>query len=74
MKYMGTQSTTGLHLFGNTMVCTGLTLRRAKEMGIDADSVTIEDNYVQNFMPTTTPVFMTLVWEKGTRGFLGHNL
>ena len=71
MKYMGTQSTTGLHLFGNTMVCTGLTLRRAKEMGIDADSVTIEDNYRPEFLITTTPVFMPLVWEKGTRRILG---
>ena len=71
MKYMGTQSTTGLHLFGNTMVCTGLTYHKAKEFGIDADSITIEDNYRPEFMPTTTPVVMTLVWEKKTRRILG---
>lgn len=71
MKYMGTQSTSGLHLFGNTLVSTGLTLRDTKQFGIDADSVTIEDNYRPEFMPTTTPVFMTLVWEKGTRRILG---
>lgn len=74
MRDMGTQSSSGLCLYGTTMASSGLTLENAKEAGIDADAVTIEDNYRPEFMPTTTKVLMTLVWDKRTRQIIGGQL
>lgn len=71
MKDMGTQSSSGLNLYGTTMVSSGLTLANAKAAGIDAAAVTVEDNYRPEFMPTTTPVLMTLVWDRATHQILG---
>lgn len=74
VKYMGTQSASGLKLYGNTMVAAGMTLEHAQNEGFDAESVTIEDNYRPEFMPTTTTVLMTLVWDKTNRKILGAQL
>lgn len=74
MRDMGTQSSSGLNLYGTTMASSGLTLENAKEADIDADSVTIEDNYRPEFMPTTEKVLMTLVWDKKTRQIIGGQL
>jgi NADPH-dependent 2,4-dienoyl-CoA reductase/sulfur reductase-like enzyme len=71
---MGTQSSSGLNLYGITMVSSGLTLENAKTARIDADSVTIEDNYRPEFMPSTEKVLMTLVWDKKTRQIIGGQL
>lgn len=71
IKYMGTQSSSGLKLYGETLVSSGMTLEHAKNEGFDADSVTVEDNYRPEFMPSTTPILMTLVWDKATRKILG---
>ncbi|KRM12486.1 FAD-dependent oxidoreductase [Paucilactobacillus suebicus] len=71
IKYMGTQSSSGLKLYGKTLVSSGMTLEHAKSEGFDADSVTVEDNYRPEFMPSTTPILMTLVWDKATRKILG---
>lgn len=70
-KYMGTQSTSGLMLFGKTIVSSGMTLEHAKAEGVPAASVTVEDNYRPEFMPTTTPVLMQLVYNPETRVILG---
>lgn len=70
-KYMGTQSTSGLMLFGKTIVSSGMTLEHAKAEGVPAASVTVEDNYRPEFMPTTTPVLMQLVYNPETRIILG---
>lgn len=73
-KDMGTQASSGLMLYNTTMVATGLTLQAALAHGIDAESVTIKDNYRPEFMPSTTPVVMTLVWDKQSRRILGGQL
>ena len=70
-KYMGTQSPSGLMLFGKTIVSSGMTLEHAKAEGVPAASVTVEDNYRPEFMPTTTPVLMQLVYNPETRVILG---
>lgn len=74
VKYMGTQATSGLQLFGMNFVASGLTQSTAKTHGLAFDSVTIEDNYRPEFMSTTEPVLMTLVWEKISRKILGVQL
>ncbi|AVK61419.1 NADH oxidase [Lactobacillus sp. CBA3605] len=70
-KYMGTQSTSGLMLFGKTIVASGMTLEHAQAESIPAAAVTVEDNYRPEFMPTTTPVLMQLVYNPETRVILG---
>ncbi|WP_048001056.1 FAD-dependent oxidoreductase [Lactiplantibacillus herbarum] len=70
-KYMGTQSTSGLMLFGKTIVSSGMTLEHAQAEKIPAAAVTFEDNYRPEFMPTTKPVLMQLVYNPETREILG---
>lgn len=74
VKYMGTQATSGLQLFGMNFVASGLTESAATFRGLDFDSITIEDNFRPEFMSSTEPVLMTLVWEKTTRRILGVQL
>lgn len=70
-KYMGTQATSGLMLFGKTIVSSGMTLEHAQSEGIPAAAVMVEDNYRPEFMPTTTPILMKLVYNPETRVILG---
>ncbi|MBW1606032.1 FAD-dependent oxidoreductase [Lactobacillus sp. Sy-1] len=74
VKYMGTQSSSGLELYGNAIVSTGLTMANAEQQGVKAREVVIEDNYRPEFMPTTTPVLMSLVYDPDTRRILGGAL
>ncbi|MFD1433249.1 FAD-dependent oxidoreductase [Lacticaseibacillus yichunensis] len=74
VKYMGTQATSALRLYDKTMACTGMTLKRARNHGFEADTVTLTDNYRPEFMPTTAPVTMALVWDKESRQILGAQL
>ncbi|KRN03056.1 nadh oxidase [Levilactobacillus senmaizukei DSM 21775 = NBRC 103853] len=74
VKYMGTQSTSGLALYGKTIVSTGLTLAAAEDQGIKAEQVIVKDNYRPEFMPSTTPVLMSLVFDPSTRRILGGAL
>lgn len=74
VKYMGTQATSGLQLFGMNFVASGLTESAAQARGIDFSSVTMEDNFRPEFMATTEPVLMTLIWENSTHKILGVQL
>ena len=74
VKDSGTQLSMSLNLDGTYMASLGLTYERAKAAGFDADTVTIEDNYRPEFMPTTTPVLMTLIWDKDTQRILGAQM
>lgn len=74
VKYLGTQSSSGLALYGRTIVSTGLTLAAAQQQGIAADQVIITDNYRPEFMPTTEPVLMSLVFDPTSKRILGGAL
>lgn len=74
VKYMGTQSSSGLALYGRTIVSTGLTLAAAKQQGVNAEQVIVKDNYRPEFMPTTEPVLMSLVYDPDSRRILGGAL
>ena len=74
VKYMGTQSSSGLALYGRTIVSTGLTLAAAQQQGLPAEQVIVKDNYRPEFMPTTEPVLMSLVYDPNTRRILGGAL
>lgn len=70
----GTQLSTSLNLAGTTMASVGLTLEQATAAGFKADSVTIEDNYRPEFMLSTVPVLLTLVWDQDTQKILGAQM
>ena len=58
-------------LFGQTIVSSGMTLEHAQAENVPAAAVTFEDNYRPEFMPTTKPVLMQLVYNPETREILG---
>ncbi|MGX4685634.1 FAD-dependent oxidoreductase [Vagococcus sp. JNUCC 83] len=74
LAYRGTQGTSGLYLFGWKIGSTGLTIENAKQQGLNADMVYLEDNYRPEFMPTTEKVMMQLVFDKDTKRILGGQL
>ncbi|KRL01113.1 FAD-dependent oxidoreductase [Liquorilactobacillus capillatus] len=74
VRYIGTQSTSGLSLYGTAICATGLTAEAAKLQGIDAEQVIFEDNYRPEFMPSTTPILMSLVYDAATKRILGGAL
>ena len=71
VKYMGTQATSAVELFGTCMAASGLTVEGAEARGLTVDSVTTEENYRPEFMLTTTPVVSRLVWDPATHRILG---
>jgi NADPH-dependent 2,4-dienoyl-CoA reductase/sulfur reductase-like enzyme len=71
VKYRGTQSTSGLHLFGYNIGSTGVTVSGAPFFDLKVRSVIVKDNYRPEFMPTTQEVLMQLVYEVGTNRIVG---
>ena len=71
VKYLGTQSTSGLHLFGYNIGSTGVTVGSASAFGLEVHSVIVKDNYRPEFMPTTQEILMQLVYEVGTNRIVG---
>lgn len=71
VRYRGTQSTSGLHLFGYNIGSTGVTVGSAASFGLEVRSVLLKDNYRPEFMPTTEEVMMQLVYEVGTYRIVG---
>ncbi|KRM71744.1 FAD-dependent oxidoreductase [Lacticaseibacillus brantae] len=74
VKYMGTQATSALTLFGKTLASTGLTELYAKKSGFAAEAVTLTVNYRPTFMASTVPVLMRLVFDSANRQILGGQL
>jgi len=73
-KKMGTQATSAIKIFGYTMASSGLTLRNAKNAGIDADAVLFDDDYRYDFMPEPQNIKIMLVYDKTTRRIIGTQL
>ncbi|WPC18412.1 FAD-dependent oxidoreductase [Pediococcus inopinatus] len=71
MKYMGTQASSAVALFGKTLASSGLTESGAKARGLKVETVTLEENYRPEFMLSTTPILMRLVWNPESRVVLG---
>lgn len=71
VRYRGTQSTSGLHLFSYNIGSTGVTVGSASQMGLEVRSVIVKDNYRPEFMPTTEEILMQLVYEIGTNRIVG---
>ena len=71
VKYRGTQSTSGLHLFGYNIGSTGVTATSAPQFGLTVRSVILKDNYRPEFMPTNEEVLMQLVYEVDSNRIVG---
>lgn len=71
MQYRGTQSTSGLHLFGYNIGSTGVTDSSCTAFGLETKSVLFEDFYRPEFMPTNEKILMKLVYEKDTLRIVG---
>lgn len=74
MTYMGTQASSAVELFGRTYAASGLTKVHADVLNKRVAEVSMEDNYRPEFMLSTTPVLMNLVWDPETRVVLGGAL
>ena len=74
VAYRGTQSTSGLHLFGWNIGSTGVNEGSAKHFGLETHSVYVEDNYRPEFMPTNEKLYMKLVYEVGTGRIVGGQI
>ncbi|MQS98357.1 FAD-dependent oxidoreductase [Companilactobacillus halodurans] len=72
--YIGTQASSAVELFGRTYAASGLTKTHADVLGKKVEEVSLEDNYRPEFMLSTTPVLMNLVWDPETRVVLGGAL
>lgn len=74
LKYMGTQGTSGLHIFGLNMASTGLTEVMAKLNNIPYEVVEVIDNDRPEFMPTFHEIRLKVLYHKETRQILGAQL
>ena len=70
-KYMGTQGTSGLHLFDLSMASTGLTEKAASSAGMNVKTITIEENNRPEFMPDYEVITLKVVYEEESRRILG---
>ncbi len=73
-KYMGTQGTSGIKIYEHCIAATGLTEESAKDARIDVKTVTVEDNYRPEFMPTYDSAKLKVVYEKGSKKILGAQI
>lgn len=70
-KYMGTQASSAVSLFGKTLACSGLSVSGAEKRNIKVDSVDLEETYRADFMLSNESILMKLVWDPDTRRVLG---
>ncbi|WLR58316.1 CoA-disulfide reductase [Guptibacillus hwajinpoensis] len=71
IRYMGTQGTSGLHLFDHSMASTGLTERAAISVDKNVKTITIKENNRPEFMPNYEVITLKVVYEEDTRRILG---
>lgn len=72
--YIGTQASSALELYGNTLATTGLTLQHALNSGLNAASVTYEGTWRPEYMPSTDALTIVLVYDRDDRRVLGAQL
>lgn len=73
-KSMGTQGTSGIKIYEHNIASTGLTETSAKASGIKVKTVTVEDNYRPEFMPTYDLAKLKLVYEEESKIILGAQI
>ncbi|MFD1420275.1 FAD-dependent oxidoreductase [Lactiplantibacillus songbeiensis] len=74
LRTIGTQKTTGMQVFDQTVVATGLTLAAAKAANLNAAQVVYQGAYRPEFMPATPMVTVHLIYDRNNRKILGAQL
>ncbi len=75
VKYMGTQGTSGIKIYDLNIASTGLTEEGAGLCGGAAvESVTVNDSYRPEFMPTSEKLLLKVVYEKESRRIVGAQI
>ncbi|MBW7456592.1 NADH oxidase, partial [Paenibacillus sepulcri] len=74
VKYMGTQGTSGIKIYDYHIASTGMTEQAARSAGMIVKSVTINDNYRPEFMPTYEKVLLKVVYEETGRRIIGAQI
>ena len=72
--HMGTQGTSGIKIYNWNLAGTGLNECAAARLGIDYGVSVLSDNYRPEFMPTTRPLYLKMVYDKATRRVLGAQI
>ena len=73
-RYLGTQASSAIQLFGRTLASSGLTLRHAQSAGLNAASVTYRGTWRPSYMPSTAALMINLVYDRDDRRILGIQL
>ncbi|SFF65013.1 NADPH-dependent 2,4-dienoyl-CoA reductase, sulfur reductase [Halobacillus alkaliphilus] len=71
VKHVGTQGTSGLHIYDLNMASTGLTETSAQLLNTHVKSITIEDTHRPGFMPTAENVQLKVSFDPATHRILG---
>ncbi|MFC7061082.1 FAD-dependent oxidoreductase [Halobacillus seohaensis] len=71
MRNVGTQGTSGLHIYDLNMASTGLNETSAQLLGVHVKSITINEKHRPEFMPTSENVQLKVSFHPDTRKILG---
>lgn len=72
---LGYQGSNAIKVYSQNLAATGLTFKNAIKLGIDADSYTLIDNDVPEFLPThMKKATLKVVWNKKTREIIGAQI
>lgn len=71
VKYLGTQGTSAIKIYDYHIASTGMTEMAALAAGMIVKSVTIEENYRPEFMPTYEKATLKVVYEETTGRIVG---
>lgn len=75
LESLGVQGSNGIHIYGLSMVSTGLSLQKAKDYGFDALATDYEDLQKPAFVTEDNqPVNIRIVYDKETRRILGAQM
>lgn len=71
VKHPGTNATSSIKVFKQNISTTGLTKKIALSRGINAESITVVDNHLLEFMEGSTETSLTVVYDIDSRRVLG---
>lgn len=74
IESVGVQGSNGISIYGLNMVSTGLTLRKAKSLGINAAATDYEDLQKPTFIKKNNSVKIRIVYDMDTRKVLGAQM
>lgn len=74
IESVGVQGSNGISIYGLNMVSTGLTLRKAKSLGINAAVTDYEDLQKPTFIKKNNSVKIRIVYDMDTRKVLGAQM